>query len=305
MAFLSRGHKPGAGPYGGLIDKGINYVLTIQQKSGLFAAEELNYTLINRIPSSQTLYTSGGATKTYCHAISMLMLGEVYGLTDPLKAFRVREGIIKGLKSTLQLWDIRKGRPEDDGGFRYPRPWSDAREGDISITGWHAASLRSIRNAGFDVPQSIMDRIANYVIRNQNHDGGFGYISRSPSRIAMTAAGSLCIALAGKHQHPSLQRSSHYLKRFSADSRQSFTNYSGEYYPYYTCYYVTQTALQMGGNLWIHCMNECYRFLVPKQGKSGLWKSDGYALIYGPAYSTSMAIIALTPPLQLLPIYQR
>ena len=36
-----------------------------------------------------------------------------------------------------------------------------------------------------------------------------------------------------------------------------------------------------------------------------LWPSTGSAGTYGYAYSTSMAIIALTPHLQLLPIYQR
>lgn len=305
MAFLSRGHRPGEGPYGKQLDNALNYVLTAQKKSGLFAEQELNYPLINVIPQSGDFYGRGGASKTYCHAICMLMLGEVYGLTEPQRAFRIKQGITNGLKCTLQLWDIRKSNAQDDGGFRYTRPWHDLTEGDLSITGWHAASLRSIRNAGFEVPEKVMNRIAAYVIRNQNSDGGFRYIASSSSSIVMTAAGTLCVALAGKHNHPSLKKSCLYLSKFSANSRRSFLAHDGKYYPYYTCYYVTQASIQMGGQLWARCMKECYRYLLPKQRPSGLWPATGAASSYGSAYSTSLAIIALTPSLQLLPIYQR
>ncbi|PQJ28563.1 terpene cyclase/mutase family protein [Rubritalea profundi] len=305
MAFLSRGHKPGEGPYGKQLDKALNYVLAVQKKSGLFAEQEINYPLINTKPQGGDFYGQGGASKTYCHAICMLMLGEVYGLTEPQRAFRIRQGITNGLKCTLQLWDIRKSTAQDDGGFRYTRPWTDHTESDISVTGWYAASLRSIRNAGFDVPEKVMNRIAHYVIGNQHSNGGFRYIGTTPSSFVMTAAGTLCVALAGKHNHPALKKSCLYLSRFSADYRRSFLAYDGKYYPYYTCYYVTQASFQMGGALWARCMKECYRYLLPKQSSSGLWPNIGSASHYGSAYSTSLAIIALTPSLQLLPIYQR
>lgn len=292
MAYLSRGHLPGEGPYGEQLDKAINYVLSIQKPSGLFAAEEINYKEINIIPVGDP-YNTGGVTKTYCHAICMLMLGEVYGLTGDQRAFRIKTGIEKGLKCTLQLWDIRKGSSQDDGGFRYTRPWTDKSEGDISATGWHAASLRSISNAGFDVLEEVMNRIASFVLRNQAEDGGFCYAPHiSKSTMIMTAAGTLCVALAGKHQHPALLKSSVYLSRFSATNKNSFINHYKKLYPYYSCYYVTQAAIQMGGQLWVNCMKECYNFLLPMQDETGLWPEMGSAKIYGNAYSTSIAIIA-------------
>jgi hypothetical protein len=309
MAYLSRGHKPSEGPYGTLLDKAVNFILASQKKSGIFAQEEVNFPLINTmIPATGVdgyFYGDGGAAKTYCHGICMLMLGEVYGLTSPERGFRIRNAIEKGLKCTLQLWDIRQGADEYDGGFRYTRPWRDGAEGDLSITGWHAASIRSIRNAGFDVPQKMMDRVAAFVLRTQNSDGGFGYIPGSRSTHIMTSAGSLCMALAGKHDHPSVKKSCRFLKDFDSDNYRHLTSYNGSHYPYYTCYYMTQFSIQMGGQLWKHCMNECYDYLIRNQDVSGLWQKRGRASHYGPAYSTSMAIIALTPPLQLLPIYQR
>lgn len=305
MAFLSRGHLPGEGPYGEQLDKGLDYVLSIQKESGMFATSEINYKEINTIPS-RDVYNSGGAAKTYCHAISMLMLGEIYGLTEHKRSFRVKKAIEKGFKCTLEIWDIRKKSANDDGGFRYIRPWRDNSEGDVSITGWHAASLRSISNAGFEVPDKVMERIANYVLRNQSEDGGFRYMFDAPkSSSIMTAAGTLCVALAGKHKHPALKKSCAYLSTFSAKNADSFLSHSNRHYPYYTCYYVTQASIQMGGQLWVKCMKESYNYLLPMQESSGLWPMKGSAARYGPAYSTSLAIIGLTPCMKILPIYQR
>ncbi len=304
MAYLSRGHKPGQGPYGESLEKAINYVLTKQKKSGLFSHTEIDYARLHEVPESGEDFDIMAA-QTYNHAISMLMLGEVYGLMSEKEDFRLREAITKGLTCTIQLWDIRKKDATDDGGFRYTRPWEDGAEADVSITGWHAASLRSIRNAGFDVPQRVIDRLVGYLTRNQHADGGFGYRARSNSRFTMTAAGTLCVALAGKHDDPALARAAAYLYRFDVNSYWAFADSSQRNWPYYSCYYMTQAAIQLGGGVWVKCMRQCYTYLIQKQDPSGYWMPDGTDASYGKAYSTSMAIIALTPPLQLLPIYQR
>ncbi len=308
MAFLSRGYKPGEGEYGELIDKGVNYILSIQQKSGLFAHKELNYKLINiriNAPKFEYLYDHEGVAKSYCHPISMLMLGEVYGLSDPEQSFRIREAIDRGLECTLAFWNVRKKPELGEGGFRYFRPYQDYGA-DMSVTSWFAASFRSLGNAGFDVPKSAMDRIAAYVVRNQQPDGGYRYTPKyDSSTMIMTAAGTLCVALAGKHDDPSVMKSSLYLSKFNVNSKLSFTNQSKRYYPYYTCYYMTQVSVQLGGALWEKCMKDCYDFLMSMQMESGFWPPQGHTARFGNVYSTSMAILALTPSLKLLPIYQR
>ncbi len=304
MAYLSRGHMPGEGPYGDTIQRAIDYVLSQQQKSGMFSHMEIDYAKLNVVLSGGEEFHNM-ASQSYSHAISMLMLGEVYGLTAEKESFRVRAAIDKGLKFTIQLWDIRPSAKQDDGGFRYTRPYEDGAEADVSVTGWHAASLRSIRNAGFDVPQTVMDRIAAYLLRNQNADGGFGYIANKRSTFTMTAAGTLCLALAGKHGAPETLRAATFLSRFRASDRRAFSDTSGRDWPYYGCYYLTQASIQLGGQLWTNCMGECSKYLLAKQSAGGLWPPDGTDSAYGPSYSTSMAIIALTPVLQILPIYQR
>ena len=304
MAYISRGHMPGEGPYGELLAKAINYVLSQQKKSGIFSHMELDPAKINVIPSTANNEFEEMAAQTYSHAICMLMLGEVYGLTAEKESFRIRNAIENGLKFTIQLWDIRPPPARDDGGFRYTRPWTDGAEGDVSITGWHAASLRSIRNAGFDVPQAVMDRIAAYITRNQNQDGGFAYIANQNSTFTMTAAGTLCLALAGKHGSAETLRAATYLSRFRVSDPSAFGD-SGRKWPYYCCYYQTQASIQLGGQLWVTCMGEISKYLLSKQSASGLWPPDGSDSEFGPSYSTSMAVIALTPVLQILPIYQR
>lgn len=305
MAYISRGHMPGKGPYGELLEKAINYVLSQQKKSGLFAQMEIDTAKLNVIPVSATGEFEEMAAQSYSHAICMLMLGEVYGLTDEKESFRIRSAIENGLKFSIQLWDIRPPPAADDGGFRYTRPWVDNAEGDVSITGWHTASLRSIRNAGFDVPQAVMDRIAAYIVRNQNPDGGFAYIANRESTFMMTAAGTLCLAMAGKHTSRDTLRAATYLSHFKTSDPGAFRDSSGRSWPYYSCYYQTQASIQLGGQLWVTCMGEVSKYLLRKQSADGLWPPDGTDSMYGPSYSTSMAVIALTPVLQILPIYQR
>jgi hypothetical protein len=303
MAYLSRGHKPGQGPYGESLEKAINYVLTKQKKSGLFSHTEIDYARLHEVPEPGEDFDIMAA-QTYNHAISMLMLGEVYGLMGEKEDFRLRDAITKGLTFTIQLWDIRKKNPTEDGGFRYTRPWSEA-EADVSVTGWHAASLRSIRNAGFEIPQPVIDRLVGYLARNQLADGGFGYRVGRRSTFTMTAAGTLCVVLAGKHDDPVLARAASYLYRFDVNSVLAFDDTSRHNGPYYGCYYMSQAAIQLGGRVWVKCMRQVYTYLIQKQDSTGYWMPEGPDTRFGKAYTTSMAILALTPPLQLLPIYQR
>jgi len=120
----------------------------------------------------------------------------------------------------------------------------------------------------------------------------------------MTAAGTLCLALAGKGGKPETQRAAAYLSGLRNSGRGAF-NSTGRYWPYYGCYYLTQSSIQLGGRLWVICMRKCSAYLLAKQQPDGLWPPNGGASSFGRAYSTSMAIISLTPTLQILPIYQR
>ncbi|MCP4247960.1 MAG: hypothetical protein GY778_13010, partial [bacterium] len=91
LAFLSRGHTPGAGPYGALIDKGIEFTLTCQHPDGLIA---LHY------PSRHLQEHNPTHTAAYNHAIAGLMLSEAYGMTRGERNRRMRAAIESAIAYT-------------------------------------------------------------------------------------------------------------------------------------------------------------------------------------------------------------
>jgi hypothetical protein len=282
MAFLSRGHRPIFGPYGKLLNRAIDFCLSCQKQDGFICYGTYN------------AGSAGNASDTYNHAITMLMLGEVYGLTDGERSIRVRRAIEKGLAFTHQLWTTQKNPPEV-GGWRYLHtPF----QSDLSVTGWYVASLRSIKNAGFDVPKEIMDRVSNYVVQCYVESAQtFTYrgLMQPRESVAMTGAGILSLALAGKPDHPYAISASQKLvrERFFPQMPRC----------YYACYYATQAAAQESGNTWVSVYRNVATFLLPIQLENGQWPPLDQPE-YGSIYSTSLAVLSLTPHFQLLPIYQ-
>ena len=63
---------------------------------------------------------------------------------------------------------------------------------------------------------------------------------------------------------------------------------------------------QVGGDTWNQVYPQIATNLIQEQDDDGSWKrARGAERNFGPVYATSFAILALTPPYQLLPIYQR
>src|SRR5262249_52562827 len=110
LAFLSRGHVPGVGVQGESLERAIDFVLKTQQQSGLLFP----------LPLGQAV--SGAKTSnvaTYSHAISGLMLAEVYGMTEARQQERIRAAIRLAVKFTQNLQRVPKRTPGDEGGWRY------------------------------------------------------------------------------------------------------------------------------------------------------------------------------------------
>jgi hypothetical protein len=68
-------------------------------------------------------------------------------------------------------------------------------------------------------------------------------------------------------------------------------------------YYATQAARQAGGDTWTAVFKATSARLLAAQSKDGSWPKLGQEP--GEAYATSMAVLALTVPYGLLPVYQR
>ncbi len=301
MAFLSRGHQPGYGPYGAQIDKAIDFVISCQMPDGLFSYLPPEAMHIDKRPSH---------TAVYNHAIAGLMLGEVYGHVTGQRMRDAKTAITRALQFTRDL-QTRPKAAYDKGGWRYLRIYSARNDSDLSVTAWQLMFLRSARNAEFDVPQRFIDDAMGFVHRCWNPaesmfdyeigpDGGAGRATRG-----VTGAGIVSLSLAGEHQTAMAQMAGNWL--LAHPFRGVGETYGTTDRSFYSMYYCSQAALQLGGRYWQGIFPPIVNTLLSSQNPDGSWQpefSENDAM-FGSCYSTALAVLALTPPYQLLPVYQR
>jgi hypothetical protein len=304
VAYLSSGHVPGQGRHGEALNRAIDFVLTTQREDGLFSLEATT------LPAD--VWNEATHTATYNHAIAGLMLGEVYGQTDPSRAKRIRSAIERGLAYTRRMQLRRKRAPIDQWGWRYIKdvPTSSGDGGgdaDMSATSWHIMFLRSARNAGFDVPAAHVNEALDFVERcYQPTSGSFSYAlyanGRMPTR-ATTGAGVLCLFLSGRYD-PQIEAGAGRWILAHPFERYNGSMHATDRY-FYSAYYCSQAAFQLGGRYWEEFYPPLAKVLLANQLRDGGWEAEAQDPEFGSAYSTALAILCLTPPYQLLPIYQR
>jgi prenyltransferase beta subunit len=301
MAFLSRGHQPGFGPYGQQLNRAIDFVLSCQREDGLFSLESPGLVFERKMASH---------TASYNHAIAGLMLGEVYGHVSGERARRVKAAIAKAIEFTRALQVRPKAQAKDAGGWRYlPRVDPD-NDSDLSITAWHLMFLRSARNAEFKVPQQYMDEGIAFVRRCWDPSTGmFNYLTTAyggtgASR-GTTGAGILSLSMAGQHNTPMALAAGDWLV---AHPYGAFGESYGPYDKFfYSIYYCSQAAAQLGGHYWEKFFPPVVNVFLKIQKADGSFPPEPLQgdAIFGSTYTTAVAVLALTPAYQLLPVYQR
>jgi hypothetical protein len=293
MAYLSRGHLPGEGPYGRQIDQAIDFVLRCQKSDGLLALAGAGS-------------GSNGKTANYNHAISGLMLTEVYGMTYPARAAKLKPAILKALAFSRRDQTRPKDDPRDHGGWRYLYSNGDG-DSDLSVTSWQLMFLRSARNAEFDVPKEYIDDAVGYVLRCWQERQGVFYYRNGEHRWSrgMVGAGILSLAMAGQHETTVAKRAGDWLLTRPFRGFGELVG-SGDRF-YYSTYYCSQAMAQLGGHHWKRFFPGVVNALLAGQESSGAWPEEpfGSDRQFGNTYTTAMAVLSLTPPLQLLPVYQR
>lgn len=273
MAFLSAGHMPGEGPYGGNVEQGIRWVLKGQQPSGLFATGEFGLEM-------------------YHHGICTLMLAEAAGMTDEALAKELRPSLEKAVKVILQAQ--RPGPSIHQGGWRYR---VDSTDADVSVTGWQLLALRAAKNLGCDVPSERIDQAVDYLKRCRDPvTGGYCYMPGGRQTLACTGTCILALELTNKEKERPrevLQAGSYLLKHPPRWNEEHF---------FYGLYYSAQAMFQLGHNYWGFYRPQLHKVLFDHQQTNGAWIGyDGF----GPNYATAMSVLALTVEYRYLPIYQR
>jgi hypothetical protein len=302
MAFIAHGHVPGKGQYGPRLERASDYVLSCQKQNGLVAKLGPDGAELTR----QVSHEIGGCA-TYNHAISSLVLSEMYGMSPPTRAHRLESAIRKAIAATLEMQAWSKN-PADRGGWRYLDVFDDV-DSDLSVTGWQLMFLRSARNAGFDVPNQRIDEAVAFVRRSfDERQGIFVYNTRRPSRTrSMAGAGILALAHAGFHNSEEARRAGDWLLAHGFEEyNRTIPGQASDRY-HYGLFNCCQAMYQLGGKYWERFYPPAVEAILANQKPDGSWPVDSqyHDSPYGKAYSTALAIIMLGAPNQLLPIFQR
>ena len=297
MAFIAKGHLPGRGRYGSVINRGIDYLLSQQLENGLL------------VSGNQAGRTSG---MMYEHSISTLLLTEVSGMVDIDRQKKIDHVLPRALLVLLQAQKVPKSE-EDIGGWRYTPATIDS---DLSLTGWSVMALRAAKLNGAAIPDEHIEMAVSYIMNCHKDDGGFSYTPIQNSSTSMTGVGVLCLELCGEHGSEELTAAGDYIlnrpPRMQAGGRATR-------FRYYSFYYCSQAMFQLGGKYWAQFAPLMYDALLEDQNADGSWTyprpAPGRAccwttaadrgLPYNTSYPTSLAILTLTVSARQLPIYQR
>ena len=239
MAFLAAGHVPGEGPYGLIIDRGIDYVLAHQDANGMIVDRR-------------------GHGPMYDHGICALMLSEVAGMTSKEKSARVRKALENGVRLILKSQQVRKVRRES-GGWRYQ---PNSEDSDLSVTGWQLLALRAAKDIGCDVPIERIDLAVGYV-KKCSSGSGFGYQPGSGPTSTLTAAGVLCLQVCDHLEDKEVEMGIQFLQRQPL-------RFDQEWY-YYGVYYHAISGYKYGGPEWERTKSTLFGELIANQQPMGNW----------------------------------
>ncbi len=308
MAFAVNGHLPGNGPYGRQLENSVEFIVSCQKPNGLLAVVAPVGDQISRNVRLQM-----GSTAVYNHALSALVLSEVFSMSGG-DAKEQREAIERAVQATLtmQRWDKRL--PADQGGWRYLTDRPGKPDSDLSVSGWQVMFLRSAKNAGFDVPeQAIKDAVA-YIRRcyHPRYDT-FTMLANTEDRRSrgMAGAGILAMAHAGLHNSKEARRSGDWLLKEGFPRYNESRHYHGPSYTddryHYGVFCASQAMYQLGGEYWRSFFPPVASLILKNQQADGSWAKDSHYMDsrYGKAYTTALMVLTLGSSNQLLPIFQR
>lgn len=275
MAFLSTGEDPNYGRYARNVRAAVRYIIKHQKTNGY-------------IPGNM-----------YVHGFSMLALSEAYGAVDEemlwagQPANENKRSIGEALELAVKL-AVTSQKKNPSKGWRYSPGDGSA---DTSVVGAVLMGLLAARNAGIDVPDQSIDDALKYMKSMTSHESGevgysgLGGLGESGAR---TSIACLVFSIGKRKTWKELEGT----KKYLADHLDGSTNQS---WPYYERYYKAQALFQADYESWEKWNRNTIRELTDLQDASGqIGKSE-----HGPAYSTSMSLLALALNYRFLPIYER
>ncbi|MBX2851761.1 MAG: terpene cyclase/mutase family protein [Phycisphaeraceae bacterium] len=278
MAFIAGGNTTSRGPYADNVKKAVRYILAqADPNTGIIAAG-----------------TENGRTM-YPHGFAMLFLSSVYGMeSNEAVRDRMKTVIEKGIK-------LIGSAQSNLGGWYYTPNSGD--EGSVTVTQLQA--LRAAHNAGFVVPEDVIEKAIQYLEMCRTPEGGIRYSfnSGNSTRLPISAAALPCIYSTGDYESEMAEACLEYVfKSYCLNGNDKSWNKNGGH-DFYGHYYASQAFYQAGDEYWDTYFPVARDQLLQMQGQGGegAWNGDGV----GPVYGTAMALTILQLPYKYLPIYQR
>ena len=159
------------------------------------------------------------------------------------------------------------------------------------------------------MPEEHIEAALTYVRSCWDDRKGVFYYMRTPGNErwsrGMCGVGVVSLAMGGEHKTPMARKAGRFILN-NAFHRYGDRVGGGErwYYSAYTC---SQAMSQLGGEYWQRFYPSLVQTLLSAQQRDGSWPAEPFSgdSKYGNAYTTTLSVLAMTPPLQLLPLYQR
>ena len=275
MAFLAAGHTPDVGRYGLVVRNAVEFLLKDAPADGYFG---------------------GGGNdngRMYGHGIVTVALAEAYGVEPrPEQRKRIHDLLQKAVGVILKAQAVPK-QEVYAGGWRYE---PNAADSDISLSGWNALALRAAVNVGIDVPPDAVKQAVAFILKCYKADGkGFAYQPGAQATPGPTAVAVLALHLLDAADRPEVAEGVKFLVQKPVDER----------FPYYSQFYAVQAANQSGDETWNAVGAPLLDRIIAAQQPDGGWPQSSTAQEPGRVYATSMALLTLTVPYKLLPVYQK
>ena len=266
LPFLGAGSTHVDGPYQQTVSRGIYYLVSRMQptpRGGDFCEGTM-----------------------YGHGVTTLALAEALGMTrDEMLAPYVRDAV-RFIETAQDL---------HGGGWRY----LPGQAGDITVTAWQIAALKSAALAGMEVPSPTIEAAKRFLDRVQTqHGAAYGY--RTPAAKPCTSAiGLLCRMYTGWGSgQEALNRGLTNLAKPGPSPTNVYQNF-----------YLSQALLQLDHPVWPRWNVKNRDQLVAQQARfgheAGSWFfADHDTAPGGRLAHTALAVLTLEVYYRLLPIYR-
>ncbi len=281
MSMLGAGYTHEAGPYQREVQAGLEFLLS-KMRVG---------------PRGGNLTISGGGKASmYAQAIATIALSEAWAMTgDPAleqPVFEAQKYICAAQNEFNGSWGYQAGQP-----------------GDLTITSWQVAALKSCKLAGIHVDQKVWNKAKQFVESTTDTSGLFGYKRPVNQKLSArrrdyqlkttTAVGTLAQMYMGSTiERESIHNGINYLSREGVSKTDIYFDY-----------YATQVFRHFGGEEWKEWNAVMRDHLVDTQDRSkgharGSWYfPDKHGEVGGRLYTTAMAVMTLEVYYRFLPLY--